>query len=160
RGEDGSRPAAAEMPAEPAIPIFGCPAHDAEDRLALEMLEQVLDPARWSLELIAPETLTPELLDLVEQRQPALVSIAAIPPGGPAHTGYLCKRLRTRFPDLRILVGRWGLTELAANPDPLQRSDTLRAATSPPAPGARAAAEASQEAAAEPLITTLQEAGA
>ena len=161
RGEDGSRPpAAAETPAEPAIPIFGCPAHDAEDRLALEMLEQVLDPARWSLELIAPETLTAELLDLVEERQPALVCIAAIPPGGLAHTRYLCKRLRTRFPDLRILVGRWGLTEIAANPDPLQGSDTPRAATPPPAPGARAAAEASQETAAEPIVATLQEAGA
>jgi predicted PurR-regulated permease PerM len=156
RGEAGSRPPASE----PAIPIFGCPAHDAEDRLALEMLQQVLDPARWSLALIAPETLTVELLDLVEERQPALICIAAIPPGGLAHTRYLCKRLRTRFPDLRILVGRWGLTEIAANPDPLQERGTPRAATPPPVLGAGAAAEASQEPATEPFVATLQEAGA
>jgi hypothetical protein len=149
RGEDGSRPPeAAEPPAEPAIPIFGCPAHDAEDRLALEMLQQVLDPARWSLELIAPETLTAELLDLAEQRKPALVCIAAIPPGGLAHTRYLCKRLRTRFPDLRILVGRWGLREIAANPDSLQEAGTNPAAAPPSETGA------------EPIVATLQEAGA
>ena len=157
RDEDGSGPAEA---AGPAIPIFGCPAHDAEDRLALEMLQQVLDPAQWSLELIAPETLTAELLDLAEQRRPALVCIVAIPPGGLAHTRYLCKRLRTRFPDLRILVGRWGSRGGAGKPDPLQEAGTPAAATPPAEAGARAAAEARQETGTEPLVATLQEAGA
>jgi hypothetical protein len=40
---------------------------------------------------------------------PAVVCIGALPSGGLAsHTRHLCKRLRTRFPDLRIVVGRWG----------------------------------------------------
>ncbi len=155
--QDGARPARA---AEPAISIFGCPAHDAEDHLALEMLQQVLDPARWNLELIAPETLTGELLDLVGQRKPALVCIATIPPGGLAHTRYLCKRLRSRFPDLRILVGRWGLREGLGKPDPTPEAGTP-AAVPPPAGGeGRPAAEARRETAAEPLVATLQEAGA
>ena len=34
---------------QPPIPIFGCPAHDAQDRVALEMLQRVLDPARCDL---------------------------------------------------------------------------------------------------------------
>ena len=34
-------------------------------------------------------------------------SFAATPPGGLAHTRYLCKRLRARFPDLKIHVCRW-----------------------------------------------------
>ena len=91
----------------PAIAIFGCPAHDAADRAALEMLQNLLDPARWNLEVIAPETLTAELLEKVAEKQPALVCLAATPPGGLAHTRYLCKRLRARFPDLKILVCRW-----------------------------------------------------
>src|SRR5437764_2412733 len=124
RGADGAPP-----PAEPAIPIFGCPAHDEEDRVALEMLHQLLDPARWSLELIAPGMLTAELLDLVGERKPALVCIAATPPGGLAHTRYLCKRLRARFPDLRILVGRWGLRDIASTPDPLKPTGTDPGAT-------------------------------
>jgi predicted PurR-regulated permease PerM len=156
--EDGhTRPPEA---AEPAMPIFGCPAHDAEDRLALEMLQQVLDPARWSLELIASETLTAELLDLVAQRKPALVCIAAIPPGGLAHTRYLCKRLRTRFPDLRILVGRWGLGCAAGSPDLLQGAATLPVATTVPKAGAAAETAAPPGPGADPMVAALQEAGA
>ena len=34
---------------------------------------------------------------------------APLPPGGLAHTRYLCKRLRARLPEARIVVGRWGL---------------------------------------------------
>ena len=91
-----------------AVRILGCPAHDGADQAALEMLQNLLDPARWNLELVAPDTLTAELLDLVAEKKPALVCIAATPPGGLAHTRYLCKRLRARFPELRILVCRWG----------------------------------------------------
>jgi predicted PurR-regulated permease PerM len=92
----------------PAVRVLGCPAHDNADQAALEMLQNLLDPARWSLELVAPDTLTGELLDQVEENNPALICIAATPPGGLAHTRYLCKRLRAKFPELRILVCRWG----------------------------------------------------
>jgi predicted PurR-regulated permease PerM len=91
----------------PAITIFGCPAHDDADRAALEMLKNLLDPLRWNLEVIASETLSAELLDKVAEKQPSLVCLAATPPGGLAHTRYLCKRLRARFPDLKIHVCRW-----------------------------------------------------
>jgi hypothetical protein len=37
-----------------------------------------------------------------------MICIAALPPGGLAQTRYLCKRLRARFPNLKIAVGRWG----------------------------------------------------
>jgi hypothetical protein len=40
------------------------------------------------------------------------VCLGALPASGlAAHTRYLCKRLRARCPDLRIVVGRWGLRE-------------------------------------------------
>ena len=45
----------------------------------------------------------------MERERPAAVCIAALPPGGLAHTRYLCKRLRQRFPAVKLLVGRWGL---------------------------------------------------
>ncbi|HXH01176.1 MAG TPA: hypothetical protein VNI56_03155, partial [Xanthomonadaceae bacterium] len=37
-----------------------------------------------------------------------------VPPGGLIQTRYLCKRVRQRFPDLKIVVGRWGLLEEGA----------------------------------------------
>ena len=43
------------------------------------------------------------------EKEPAVVCIGALPPGGLAHTRYLCKRLRARLPGAKIVVGRWGL---------------------------------------------------
>ena len=166
------RPAGQPEPADeataaaaPPIPIFGCPAHDAEDRVALEMLQRVLDPARWDLELIAPNTLTAELLDLVDERRPEAVCIAAIPPGGLAHTRYLCKRLRSRFPELKILVGRWGAldittTDTAREAAKAQDAAADRASAALKEAVADSASSAPKETGVDPMIESLKEAGA
>ena len=75
------------------------------------MFKELLDPRHCDLTLITAEKLTSEVVALVEEKKPALICIAALPPGGMAHTRLLCIRLMARFPDLKILVGRWGLTE-------------------------------------------------
>jgi hypothetical protein len=89
--------------------VLGCPGHDEADALALAMLKQLLDPARWEMEIMSVEVLSAELVSLAGEKEPALVCIGALPPGGLAHTRYLCKRLRARLPGARIVVGRWGL---------------------------------------------------
>ena len=98
--------------AAPPIPlrVLACPARDQADRLALEMLRQVLDPAKWVVEIAAVDTLTADLVAQVAEQAPALVCIGALPPGGLAHTRYLCKKLRARFLKVKIVVGRWGLS--------------------------------------------------
>jgi predicted PurR-regulated permease PerM len=93
----------------PRVRILGCPAQDESDRLALEMLRQLLDPERCQLELTEVDLLAAELVERVAQFQPALICIASLPPGGFAHSRYLCKRLRSRFPEVKIVVGRFGL---------------------------------------------------
>ncbi len=50
-----------------------------------------------------------DVLTLVESEAPAILCIVSVPPGGLAHTKYLCKRVRARFPQLRIVVGRYSL---------------------------------------------------
>jgi predicted PurR-regulated permease PerM len=143
--------------AESTVSIFACPAHDEEDRVALEMLQQLLDPARWRVALIASETLTSELLDQVTDRKPAVVCIAATPPGGVAHTRYLCKRLRSQFPDLRILVGRWGLKNLGGVPDLIAKPGADQGATTIPEAGADSLASTLKEAGADLVASTLLE---
>jgi predicted PurR-regulated permease PerM len=83
------------------------PARDEADRVALEMLAAVLDPDRWEVDVATVEMLSSELIERVEELGPAVVCVGSLPPGGLAHTRYLCKRLRHRFPDLRLVVGRW-----------------------------------------------------
>ncbi len=114
--EHGSLPAAsAEMATATPTPedtskvhIMGCPVRDEADELSLLMLRQLLDPLRYELEIIADELLAAEIIDQIAEKKPALVCLASLPPGGLAQTRYLCKRLRTRFPDSKLIVGRWG----------------------------------------------------
>jgi CheY-like chemotaxis protein len=101
--------------------VLTCPARDQADRLALEMLRQLLDPAKWAVEIAPVETMASDLVAQVAEHAPALVCIGALPPGGLAHTRYLCKKLRARFPKVKIVVGRWGLTgNVEANREQLQ----------------------------------------
>ena len=124
------------------------------------MLQRILDPARWDLELIAPTTLTAELLDLVAERRPGVVCIASTPPGGLAHTRYLCKRLRSRFPDLKIVVGRWGAHDITTT-DAAREAGADRAATTvKEAATADAASTTVKEAVPDPMVASLKEAGA
>ena len=46
-------------------------------------------------------------MDLVELHKPDVVCISALPPAAVRQACYLCKRLRTRFPELQIMVGLW-----------------------------------------------------
>jgi hypothetical protein len=87
----------------------------------MEMLRQLLNPLEWEVEVAALETLTAELVTQVTKGKPSLVCIGALPPGGLAHTRYLCKKLRARHPDLKIIVGRWGLQDnVTENRDQLE----------------------------------------
>ncbi|HUC99242.1 MAG TPA: B12-binding domain-containing protein, partial [Candidatus Polarisedimenticolaceae bacterium] len=94
--------------AAPKVRIIGCPVRDEADELSLLMLRQLLDPLRYELEIIADELLAAEIIERIAEKKPALVCLASLPPGGLAQTRYLCKRLRARFPDSKLIVGRWG----------------------------------------------------
>jgi predicted PurR-regulated permease PerM len=93
----------------PKVPILGCPAHDEADELALLMFQQLLNSTRYEVEIMSDAMLTAEVVALIGEKNPAMICIAAVPPGGLAQTRYLCKRLRARFPNLKIAVGRWGI---------------------------------------------------
>jgi predicted PurR-regulated permease PerM len=110
-GERQTAAEGAKAPASCKVRILGCPGHDEGDALALEMLRQLLDPARWEMEILSIDMLSAESVDRAGDKEPAVVCIGALPPGGLAHTRYLCKRLRARLPAARIVVGRWGLKD-------------------------------------------------
>lgn len=115
-----TRLGAAEAPGQPSeasrpprkVHVLAVPVRDEADALGLLMLEHLADPARWTIELTSPQLLASEVIALAEKTRPDVVCLGALPASGlAAHTRYLCKRLRARCPDLRIVVGRWGLRE-------------------------------------------------
>jgi hypothetical protein len=79
-------------------------AREGADYLAAQMLARLL-PAPQA----APghPQIAPELLEAIEQRRCELVLISAMQPPAATHAESLCRRLRQRFPGLKILVGLW-----------------------------------------------------
>jgi predicted PurR-regulated permease PerM len=90
------------------LEILGCAADDEADEAALEMFRRLLAPQTFRLEILTTASLASEVVNRAEQQRPSVVLIAALPPGGLARTRLLCKRLRSRFPLLKIVIGRWG----------------------------------------------------
>lgn len=97
-----------DLPPRSPVQLIACPAHDDMDRVALEMLRLTLDPLQWDVDIVGGEALASELVARNLTVGPALICISALPPAGVAHTRYLCKRIKSLSPDIRILVGRWG----------------------------------------------------
>ena len=97
-----------ESATTPKVWILGCPARDAADRVSLILFQQLLDPNKYQVDLTSQDHLASEVVILAAEKKPQLICISTLPPGGLAHTRYLCKRLRERFPGVKLVVGRWG----------------------------------------------------
>jgi len=97
-----------EAAAQSKLTILACAAADEIDRVALELFIPLLDAQVARLGVVSGELLVSEIVAAVSDRQPAVVLLAALPPSGLARTRLLCKRLRSRHADLKIIVGRWG----------------------------------------------------
>jgi methanogenic corrinoid protein MtbC1 len=91
--------------------VFGCPARDEADEVALDIFRRMLEPSGCRMEVLSDQVLSAEVVGRVESESPDLICIASLPPGGLAQAKYLCKRLRARAPSVKIAVGRWGQQE-------------------------------------------------
>ena len=106
----GATETPADKPQTTAAPVLvvGCPAHHEAEELCLAMLGRLLRPDGFDVQARSTRTLPTDVETTIERESPALVFIAVVPPGGLVQAGYLCRRLRKRFPDLPIVVGYWG----------------------------------------------------
>jgi predicted PurR-regulated permease PerM len=91
------------------VRVLCCPAQDEADELALVLFRRLLDSPCTEIEVLPPGLLSSEIVSRVIKHKPAIVCIAALPPNALAPARYLCKRLRERLPDLKIIIGRWGM---------------------------------------------------
>ena len=93
--------------------VLGYASNGVADELALAMLAQLVDDLPISVEITKTRMLASELVSLVQERGVSVVCLADLPPSPSSKTRYFVKRLRATFPELRILVGRWGPPALA-----------------------------------------------
>ena len=107
RGAPDSAPAApTETPAAASIVVVGCPARDEADRVVLEMLGRLLEPAGFALRVAPAGGLVSEILTRIRAARPSLVCLGSLEGNGRAR--HLAKRLRTACPGTPIVVGCWG----------------------------------------------------
>lgn len=82
------------------------PAKDAVDHAGALLLTRMVEPTLWDIHLAVIDTLTSELLGQIENSKPDLIVIVSVAQGGMTHTRYLCKRIRQRYPQLKVIVAR------------------------------------------------------
>jgi hypothetical protein len=99
--------------ARPPLAVLGYAVNGTADELALMMLSGVVDDLPVAIHISGGRLLVSEAIALVQEHKYSVVCIADLPPSPPSKTRYLARRLRAAFPDLRIIVGRWGPPALA-----------------------------------------------
>ncbi len=102
-----SEPALDQAPLK-RMRLLACPAQDGEDQAVLRLLAATLDPRQWEVEVLTTSALVSLLVTSPSDKEPELICISALPPGRLAHTRDPCKRLRMRFPEVKIHVARCG----------------------------------------------------
>jgi predicted PurR-regulated permease PerM len=93
---------------EPPVSIVGFPVRDGLDEVALELLHVLLREVHCELRILSSDKLTGERVAQVEELIPAAVCIASLSPGDLTATRYVVKRLRSRMPDVMLVIGRLG----------------------------------------------------
>jgi predicted PurR-regulated permease PerM len=94
------------------VRLLGLPVRGQLDEIALQLLAITLREEHCELEILSAQMLLGERVAVVAARAPAAVCIPSLPPGGLTATRHMCKRLRTRLPELNLIVGRFGDPEV------------------------------------------------
>ena len=89
-----------EQESSPHPQVCIIPANDQADELAGEMLARLLPGAQ----LFSSESLAAETLERMGAQTCRVICICAVPPHAGTHAAYLARRLKQRFPKVRIAV--------------------------------------------------------
>jgi predicted PurR-regulated permease PerM len=92
---------------EEGLKVMGVAPNDRGDLLALRMLQVLLAPSGRTIELTEPGETPLQVAERLASESPDLIVVSHLPPAGLTTTRYLVRRLRARFPNTSILVGRW-----------------------------------------------------
>ena len=87
--------------------IYVASARDGSDHLAARMLLRLLPAPEIAAAGAGHPQIASEIVEAIEQGWCDLVLISALAPPAATHAESLCRRLRQRFPALKIVVGLW-----------------------------------------------------
>ena len=102
--------------------MIGFPVRDKVDEIALQLLRVLLRDEPCELEVLSPEMLSGERVARVETQRPSAVCLTSLPPGDLTALRQVCKRLRARQPEIKLIVGRLGAAKKTARSAELLRA--------------------------------------
>ena len=90
-----------------ALHILCLPARNEADAIAALMLAQVLETIGCRVQTVSVTSMADEKVELDAQHTADVICISATPPAAVMHARYLCKRLRSQLPQVKLIVGLW-----------------------------------------------------
>jgi hypothetical protein len=114
KGQLDRQPPSSKAPvARPALPqgalvnVRCLPAHDEADQIVALMLAQVLQRRKFTVSVPDTVSLASEMVSSIESQTTDVLVVSALPPKAALHARYLTKLVKSRFPDLKVIVGLW-----------------------------------------------------
>lgn len=99
--------AGTDQPIRHALNIACAPAEDLADRIAGEMLVQLLSARGHAARACEPSILDEAIVEQLQELQPGVLIVSALAPGGASRARQGGGRLRKAFPELQLVVGLW-----------------------------------------------------
>lgn len=90
--------------ASPGSSVLSLPARDEADEIVALMLAQLLNARGVATKSVSSFPLASEQMAETEREHAQVACICAVPPDGYLYARYLCKRLRSQFPDIQIVA--------------------------------------------------------
>jgi predicted PurR-regulated permease PerM len=95
------------LPVDRVIRVVCLPAGDFADEIIGLMLTNLLTERGYQASTVSSSPLASERVDAIATLNADLVVVSAMPPGASLHVRYLYKRIRAKFPSVRLLIGLW-----------------------------------------------------
>lgn len=105
--EEDTSPTNDPTTAATQLSILCLPARTEADEITVMMIAQVLEMGGNQVKVVPLASLASEVADIVEASTPDVICLSATPPAAAMHARYLCKRLRERLPEVKLVVGLW-----------------------------------------------------
>jgi hypothetical protein len=92
----------------PKSPVAILPAKDKPDEIAGAMLGHLLAQRSVSARVLPATTLASDRLEELAASEAKVVCVSVVPPTNLRRARYLCKKLRTSVPGIKLVIGFWG----------------------------------------------------
>ncbi|HMJ64829.1 MAG TPA: AI-2E family transporter [Candidatus Binatia bacterium] len=110
-GETTSEEPASLPPKPEHISVACIPARGDADEIAATIVAQLLERRGVGAKAFSDHALAGECIDEMHRSSLSLICICTVGPPAWKHVKYLCKRLCTHFPDVKLIVMTWGAKE-------------------------------------------------